>query len=172
LKAEITSTHFVLKTLEPEVHDLSNYLSWMRDINSNPYIHGVSENYSIEDLIKYLTGKNSSSTALLFGIFTKLDFHHIGNVKLEPIVRKKSATIGILIGEESWRGKGVGFEVITRVLEFCFTDLELELIELGVDKKNLRALNLYKRLGFIENTQEINSHESIKMSISRSSFCL
>jgi RimJ/RimL family protein N-acetyltransferase len=92
---------------------------------------------------------------------------HIGNVKLEPIIPKKSAAIGILIGEESWRGKGVGFEVITRVLEFCFTDLELELVELGVDKKNLKAINLYTRLGFIEDRQESNSHESIRMSISK-----
>jgi hypothetical protein len=65
---------------------------------------------------------------------------HIGNVKLEPIIPRKSAAIGILIGEENWRSKGVGFEVITRVLEYCFTDLELELVELGVDKKNLKAI--------------------------------
>jgi RimJ/RimL family protein N-acetyltransferase len=46
-------------------------------------------------------------------------------------------------------------------------DLELELVELGVDKKNLRAIKLYARLGFIENTQELNSHESMRMSISK-----
>jgi RimJ/RimL family protein N-acetyltransferase len=79
------------------------------------------------------------------------------------------ATLGILIGEEEWRGKGVGYEVISRVLEFCFVDLELEIVKLGVSKKNLKAVNLYKRLGFIENSHEFNSHGSIKMSISNSS---
>ncbi len=57
--------------------------------------------------------------------------------------------------------------MITRVLEFCFIDLELELVDLGVNKKNLRAINLYSRLGFIETALEPNSHESIRMSISK-----
>jgi len=45
--------------------------------------------------------------------------------------------------------------------------LELELVELGVNKKNLKAINLYTRLGFIEDSQETNSQESIRMSISK-----
>jgi len=167
LKAEISSEHFILKSLDPKVHDLSNYLSWMRNTNSNIYIQGVSKNYSNEELIRYITEKNNSSTSLLLGIFTKSDFLHIGNIKLETIVTKKSATLGILIGEEGWRSKGVGFEVITRLLEYSFDDLELEIVDLGVDKNNLKAINLYTRLGFIENNQESISLESIRMSISK-----
>jgi RimJ/RimL family protein N-acetyltransferase len=167
LKAEIFSERFIVKSLNPEVDDFANYLSWMRDVRANPFIQGISENFSSQELVDYVSEKNDSNTALLLGIFVKPEEAHIGNVKLEPIIPRKSATIGILIGEESWRGRGVGFEVITRVLEFCFTDLNLELIELGVDKKNLRAINLYTRLGFIENTQELNSHESMRMSISK-----
>ena len=167
LKAEISSEHFILKSLDPKVHDLSNYLSWMRNTNSNIYIQGVSKNYSSEELIRYITEKNNSWTALLLGIFTKSDFHHIGNIKLEPIVTKKSATIGILIGEESWRGKGVGFEVIARLLEYSFNDLELEIVELGVSKRNLKALSLYTRLGFKENVQNQTSQDSMTMSISK-----
>jgi GNAT superfamily N-acetyltransferase len=139
----------------------------MRNTNSNIYIQGVSKNYSSEELIRYITEKNNSSTALLLGIFTKSDFLHIGNIKLEPIVTKKSATLGILIGEEGWRSKGVGFEVITRLLEYSFDDLELEIVDLGVDKNNLKAINLYTRLGFIESNQESISRESIRMSISK-----
>jgi [ribosomal protein S5]-alanine N-acetyltransferase len=169
LKAKISSEHYLLETLSPAHHDLTNYLSWMRNKNSNFYIQTVSENYSEEDLVRYIKDKNNSSNALLLGIFTKSDFLHIGNIKLEPIMTKKSATLGILVGEESWRGKGVGFEVITRVLEYGFNDLELELVELGVSKKNLKAIDLYLRLGFLENTHESSSTDSIRMSISKSS---
>ena len=167
MKAELTSERFLIKSLSSEIDELKVYLSWMRNKSANPFIQGIDENFSSQELVNYVSEKNDSSTALLLGIFVKSDVAHIGNVKLEPIIPKTSATMGILIGEESWRGKGVGFEVLTRVLEFCFMDLELELIELGVDKKNLRAINLYKRLGFIENTQELNSHESMRMSISK-----
>jgi RimJ/RimL family protein N-acetyltransferase len=167
LKAELTSERFIIKSLSPEIDELKGYLSWMRNKNANPYIQGINENFSSQDLADYISEKNDSTSALLLGIFVKPEDAHIGNVKLEPIIPRKSAAIGILIGEESWRGKGAGFEVITRVLEFCFTDLELELIELGVNKKNLKAINLYTRLGFIEDRQESNSHESIRMSISK-----
>jgi RimJ/RimL family protein N-acetyltransferase len=136
-------------------------------MTANPFIEGVNPNLTMQDLVSYVSEKNDSVTALLLGIFVKLDKIHIGNVKLEQIILGKSAAIGILIGEESWRGKVVGFEVITRVLEFCFVDLQVKIVELGVNKKNLRAINLYKRLGFTENTQKSNSHESIRMSISK-----
>ncbi len=167
MKAQISSERFVIRSLSPEVDEVTFYLSWMQNKTANPFIHGINENLSSKELIDYISEKNDSETALLLGIFAKTENIHIGNVKLEPIIPKHSATIGILIGEEGWRGKGVGFEVINRVLEFCFLDLELELVELGVSKKNLRAIRLYTRLGFRENTQEHTSHESIRMSISK-----
>jgi RimJ/RimL family protein N-acetyltransferase len=167
LKSELSSERFVIKSITPEADELHNYLTWMRNQNANPFIQGINKDLSSQDLIDYISEKNESTTALLFGIFVKPEIIHIGNIKLEPIISKKSATLGILVGEETWRGKGVGYEVITRVLQFCFKDLELELVELGVNKKNLKAIELYTRLGFIESNQEPNSHESIRMSISK-----
>lgn len=158
----------MIKSLSPEIDELKGYLSWMRNKQANPFIQGVNESYSSEDLVDYITEKNDSVAAILLGIFVKTENTHIGNIKLEPIHPRKSATLGILIGEESWRGKGVGFEVISKVLEFCFNDLELEYVELGVNKKNLKAIHLYTRLGFIEGNQESDFSESINMSISKS----
>jgi RimJ/RimL family protein N-acetyltransferase len=168
LEAMLSSERFVIRSLSPEIDELQSYLSWMRNKKANPFIQGVTESFSSEDLVAYINQKNVSETALLLGIFVKPENTHIGNVKLEPIIPRTSAVIGILIGEETFRGKGVGFEVISRVLEFCFKDLELELVELGVDKKNLRAIALYTRLGFKVETQKFKTHESIKMSISSS----
>ncbi len=167
MKAELSSERFLIESFDPKIHELKNYLSWMRNMKSNPFIQGINENFTSQDLSEYVLEKNDSKTALLLGIFVKSDKTHIGNIKLEPILPKKSATLGILIGEESWRGKGVGFEVISRVLEFCFKALELEYVELGVSKNKFKAIDLYKRLGFIESKQEANSSESTRMSISK-----
>lgn len=169
MESKLASNRFLLKSLSPTQDNFENYLSWMKNGESNPFIQGVNIDLSTQDLVDYVSEKNISETALLLGIFVMSSNTHIGNIKLEPILPRKSATIGILIGEESWRGKGVGFEVISRVLDFCFIDLGLELVELGVNKNNLRAINLYTRLGFIESDQEQNSSESIRMSISKSS---
>jgi ribosomal-protein-alanine N-acetyltransferase len=168
LKAILETNRFVLRSISPERDSFENYLSWMKNEEANPFIEGVNVEISFQDLVSYVSEKNDSNAALLLGIFLKVENIHIGNVKLEPIIPKKRATIGILIGEESWRGKGVGLEVITRVLDFCFKDLEVEVVDLGVNRKNLRAVKLYARLGFREITQESNSYESIKMSLSKS----
>ena len=170
LKAELSSERFLIESLPPEIDELKNYLSWMRNVKTNPFIQGVNENFTSQKLIDYILEKNDSRTALLLGIFVKPDKTHIGNIKLEPIIPRKSAAIGILIGEEDWRGKGVGFEVMSRVLEYCFNDLELETVELGVNKKNIAAINLYLRIGFIENTEASSASESIKMSIQSHNF--
>jgi ribosomal-protein-alanine N-acetyltransferase len=169
VEVQLNTDRFILRTMSPEIENLESYLSWMKNEESNPFIQGVNKDLTAQDLTNYISEKNESKTALLLGIFVKRENIHVGNVKLEPIIPKKWATIGILIGEENWRGKGAGFEVITRVLEFCFTDLELEFVELGVNKNNLKAINLYSRLGFIESAQEASSPESISMSISKSS---
>lgn len=170
MKAEFSSERFVIKSLTAEVDELKVYLSWMRNKKANPFIEGVNENFTSQKLIDYVLEKNDSNTALLLGIFVKPNKTHIGNIKLEPIIPRKSAVIGILIGEEDWRGKGVGFEVMSRVLVYCFKNLELETVELGVNKKNIAAINLYSRIGFIENTEASSTSESIKMSIQRHSF--
>lgn len=165
MKAELSSERFLIKSFDPKIHELKNYLSWMRNVKANPFIQGVDENFTVQNLTNYVLEKNNSKTALLLGIFVKSDKFHIGNIKLEPIIPRTSATIGILVGEENWRGKGVGFEVMSRVLEYCFKDLNLDTVELGVNKKNIAAIKLYSRIGFKENTEASSSSESIKMSI-------
>ena len=168
MESKLDTQRFELRSISPINDSFENYISWMKNKESNSFIQGVNVELTIQDLVNYVWEKNKSKTALLFGIFVKPGNIHIGNVKLEPIMPKKSATLGILIGEESWRGKNVGFEVITRILDFCFQDLDLEMVELGVNKRNLRAISLYARLGFIESAQESNFSESIRMSISKS----
>lgn len=170
MEYKLETSRFLLKSLSPTQDSFENYLLWMQNSDSNPFIQGVNVNLSTQDLVDYVSEKNVSETALLLGIFVIADGTHIGNIKLEPVYPRKSATIGILIGEETWRGKGVGFEVMSRVLEYCFKDLKLDIVELGVNKKNIAAINLYSRIGFKERAEASSSSESIKMSIQSHNF--
>ena len=152
---EIFTERFMLKTLDSNFKNLESYLRWMQDVNSNSFIESVDVSTTKESLVRYIAEKNDSMHALLFGIFTKDNFEHIGNVKLEPLVRGQSATVGILIGEEKWRGKGVGFETLTELLRYSFTELDLKKVDLGVKKQNSAAINLYSKVGF--KTNELKS---------------
>lgn len=146
--AELTTERFLLRSIDPEVDNFEDYLLWMRDEESNPYIQSVNINITFEELRDYVSSKNESNNALLFGIFLSNTSKHIGNVKLEPIHPKEEATLGILIGEQEWRGKGVGFEVISRIIDYSFNELKLNRIKLGVDRSNRAAVKLYEKLGF------------------------
>jgi ribosomal-protein-alanine N-acetyltransferase len=145
---EIQTNRFSLRLLRPELDDFSRYLSWMKDEIANPFIQAVSNSITIQDLVTYVNSKNDSCDSILFGIFLRNSTHHIGNIKLEPIITGAHAYLGILIGEVDWRGKRVGTEVISNVLDYSFEHLNLLEVRLGVDIENKAALKLYKRLGF------------------------
>jgi RimJ/RimL family protein N-acetyltransferase len=159
------SHNFFLRNLDPIKDDLNAYLSWMKDVSQNKFIEGVRKDFSIKELQSYIFEKNSSSDAILFGIFNKENGTHIGNIKLEPIFEKRYAWIGILIGDPSYRGKGVGFEVIAEILQFGKDVLLLNNVYLGVNKNNTPALKLYKKLGFVELLNDNPESEALHMSL-------
>ena len=95
----------------------------------------------------------------------RLEHHHtyliylgdqlIGNMEyqIDPKVLYKkepgTAWIGIMIGEASGRGKGIGY-VGMKYLEEQIKRQGLKRIELGVFEFNKNAIKLYKKLGYKE----------------------
>ncbi|MBI2636143.1 GNAT family N-acetyltransferase [Candidatus Peregrinibacteria bacterium] len=125
----------------------AEYAAWLNDPEVNKYLE--TRHVTLPELRDYIRDKKESPTAILMGIFWKENGRHIGNVKLEPINKeKKSATMGILIGDKNYWGKGVATETTNLVTEYAFSDLKLELIELGVISENAAAIRVYKKCGF------------------------
>ncbi len=60
-----------------------------------------------------------------------------------------TAWIGLVIGEESARGKGIGNQAIKH-LEKKIRGQKFSRIELGVFEFNIRAIKLYEKLGYQE----------------------
>jgi ribosomal-protein-alanine N-acetyltransferase len=137
----------------------------MIDKSSNQYIESVSSDWDMQILIDYVAKINNSKNALLLGIFTRIENQHIGNIKLEPIIFESHAYLGILVGETNWRGKKLGTEVISNVLDYCFIIMSLKEIRLGVDRDNVAALKLYLKLGFMQTSEAMPSSSSFTMSI-------
>jgi len=76
----------------------------------------------------------------LIGVVYLLDIDWISRV----------AELGIFIGEEKYRGKGIGKEATTKMLKHGFLNMGLHKIYLKVLECNERAINLYKCIGFKE----------------------
>ena len=67
----------------------------------------------------------------------------------------KVFSIGITIGSKYW-GKKYGQNSIKTLLKYLFEELNAIKVELEVIKYNLRAINCYKKCGFVEEGIRIN----------------
>jgi len=105
------------------------------------------ENVTAEGLVKRLEHNH------IYLIY--LDGQLIGemNFQIDPghLYKKETGTawIGITIGEEAGRGKGIGVTAI-QYLEEQAKALGLKRVELGVFEFNVNAIKLYKKLGYQE----------------------
>lgn len=152
-----------LRQIDPYSDDLISYLSWLRDIESNPFIQSARIDYGILELIEFIKAVNSDVNAILFGIFLKSNFQFIGTLKIQPIdFTLGTAWLGIMIGNPEFRGRGYGREATQEVLNYLFNSLKLKEVFLGVDLKNFDAIALYETLGFSEHLREENSMTMIK----------
>jgi RimJ/RimL family protein N-acetyltransferase len=147
MEIDASNSMITIKDLVSTEVDLEIYLSWLRDVAGNPFIESARADYSMLDLVGYLSDKLNRSDVKFWGIFTKFG-RFIGTVKLDPIDRTRgTAWLGIMIGDHSQRGKGYGFLVLEHVFQYAISH-GLKEIFLGVDKNNLHAIKLYERSGF------------------------
>ncbi len=136
-----------LQSLNANKHATLKYSKWLNNPKVNKYLE--TRKATTEDLKRYINEKNNNKNCLLLGIFSKESNEHIGNIKLEPIsFNKKEATIGILIGEKNYWGKGIGTEAIKLSTNYAFDKLGLKKISLGVIPENKAAIRAYEKCGF------------------------
>lgn len=144
----INTERFQLKSLTAKNVN-EKYLSWFNsDDESKKFISFAQNKKNLDELIQYVKSKENKKDTLFLGIFCFSGIH-IGNIKYEPInFVKKTAVMGILIGEVQWRGKGVAYEVINAVNEYLKKKFGIKFIYLGVDKTNDAAISAYKKMNF------------------------
>ena len=63
-----------------------------------------------------------------------------------------------MIGDKKTWGQGFANEASKAVIKYCFKNLFLKEITLGVKRNNVSAIKLYKNLGFIENQKLYNKY--------------
>lgn len=143
---ELESERLVFEPLNNK-HLSQSYVDWMNDKDVNKYLESGGD-YTIKKLEKFLQ-QQEVKNILFWAIIVKETNCHIGNIKIDPIdTDKNSGEYGILMGEKLEWGKGYAKEASNRIIDFCFQELELSAITLGVIESNIRALKLYEYMGF------------------------
>ena len=124
----------------------SKYLEWFSDNEVKKNITFKCKN--IDQLKNDVKKKLNKKDSLFLSIHTKSN-KHIGNIFFHNIdLKQNSAYMGILIGDKSWRGKGVGSETINSIVEKILIKKKIYYLFLGVSNKNKIAIKLYKKIGF------------------------
>lgn len=122
---------------------------------SNKYIKLIEQWESTNELSKYLShtrpgylreaNLEEEKNTLFFMI--KFNEQIIGAAWLEDITQN-DGKIGIYIALTSYRGKGIGSEVIRNLTGIGFKEMNLRKLYLNVREKNINAIECYKKCGF------------------------
>lgn len=124
-----------------------SYLSWLEDPE---VMQGIATSgYTLEKLREYVDKRTGNPSVAFFAIWANDSHQHIGNIKLEEQdSQSKVADLGLLIGNKSYWGKGVGKEACQLAIRYGFDQMHLRKIYLAVYENNPAARKLYTNLGF------------------------
>lgn len=144
----LCTKRFVLKPLRPH-HATLKYLAWLKDPVAERHIAAARRTRNLQKLREYIRQFACRKDCLFLRILDKRTGRHLGNLKYCPIDRVGgSAVMGILIGEPSWRGRGVAQEVIVASASWLRSHMGIQKVYLGVAEENLPAMRAYRKAGF------------------------
>jgi len=126
------------------------YVEWMNDPEVNLFLESGGD-YSIDKLTTFLQDVEKRDM-LFWAICLRENDLHIGNIKIDPVNERNGVgEYGILLGDKNHWGKGFAKEASKSVMEYCFSDeLNIRKITLGVVQDNKTALELYRKLDFVQ----------------------
>lgn len=92
----------------------------------------------------------ADGTYLRLGVERHSDGTLIGNCTLFNLVaQSRRAEVGYILERAAW-GNGYMLEAVAALLDFGFTELDLNRVEADIDPRNIASAKLLERLGFKE----------------------
>ena len=137
---------YLRKLVESDVSE--RYVGWLNDPETTRYMECRFSTWTIELLGAYVRQRQNPNE-YFFAICLKGDNRHIGSAKLGPIsVNHLTSDIGLLIGDKSCWGKGIGTEVIRLVTEFAFREIQLRKLIAGAYLDNIASIKAFEKCGY------------------------
>ena len=142
-----------------EETDCDRLISWIPDARfllqwSGPqYVWPLDKKQICDNLAQTCGG---SPTRYMFKAVDSATAEVVGHIELVFVDHeKKHGHIGrVLIGDPSHRGKGLGTELVSRLVAVSFEEIQLTALTLSVFDFNTAAVRCYRRLGF----EQVESH--------------
>lgn len=147
-KAFLAGEKIYLRPLEKaDLND--NYLAWLNDPEVTRYLETGVFPTTLQDLERFYESVTGSRSQVIFAIVARKSHQHLGNIKLGPIdwIHRRG-TLGILIGEKKFWGRGIGQEATRLMVDYAFARLNLNRVTLGVVAEHESAVRCYEKVGF------------------------
>ncbi|HNQ91682.1 MAG TPA: GNAT family protein [Alphaproteobacteria bacterium] len=139
----------IQKAKEDRETDLRRWMSWTDD-------HGMSR----EGLEEWLKLQSENSPLLGLIALDKKTGDYIMSSGLDGEDENFSTVHSGYWMTKSYEGKGIAFEVMTRIIDFAFNTAGIERVEMAYYEGNIRSRNLMERLGLTHNKTEPKAHTS------------
>jgi len=133
----------------PEPCDLEALYQQKNDAEIAAMLGGFTTGYSRQDISSWLEYHRQKDNEVIWAIVRTPDENCIGHVGLYEIdFRVRAAEFAILIGDRTEWGKGIGKACTKFVVNYGFSELNLNRIHLSVLSSNGKAIRLYEQIGF------------------------
>ena len=137
-----------------EEEDFNKVIKWNLDKTSDFLLQWAGNSYkyplTLEQIRNNYYTNVKNSVHNIYKIISNSSNEIIGTIEL--VERDKINRIGrvsrFLIGEEKYRGNGIGTEVLKKVVKIGFEEFRFKEITLGVFECNLAAIKCYEKTGF------------------------
>jgi RimJ/RimL family protein N-acetyltransferase len=134
-----------------EREDLPRFVRWLADPEVRRHIE-MHLSLSLAQEERWFEESLGKGDLQPLAIDARLDgdFVHVGSCGFHEIRwRDRTGVVGLLIGERTVWGRGLGTEAMRALLRHAFDTLNLNRIALRVFENNVRAVRVYEKLGFV-----------------------
>ncbi len=132
------------------VEDAEKYVEWLSKPDISDKLHNTHKIFNIESEKDFLLDTLKKGN-YIFGIIRKNDNTLIGNCGISNINHiDNTATVGIFIGDTNNQNKGYGTLALKALVNYGFSVLNLNNINLSVIDFNEGAIKCYQKVGFSE----------------------
>jgi len=134
----LRTNNFFLRPMSAPEDATGRYLEWIHDPEIYQTLMVDGPNQTIDSLIDYINGHDNQNS-FLFGIYAHNGLH-IGTHSFRYSERRRCATVGVMIGDKDYWGKGVPLETRAKILDWAFDAFDCRKVEAGCFSNNVPAL--------------------------------
>lgn len=125
------------------------YLSWFKDEIVTQFLD--SHDLSRDDIVSYIREGHANRTHFMYGIFSKDDGVHLGNIKVGPIQWSHGVSdLVCVIGRREYWGRGLAKEAIRLGNRVAFEKYGLRKLSGGMADSNIGSYKAYTGADWVE----------------------